>query len=154
MLKANERLSQNNLVNISESYSFNFQSFGNKNVAVTKYNKSYFNKGEDILLSSILLIEDYQQHCLSNKMLGNIVDFFKDSVKNNIYIYDYFEKCKFEINQDWLIIRKSEAFKKNSKFEILGEFYFNNYRFTMVYGSYYFIQSIADDNETYMYYGD
>lgn len=142
------------LKNTFEFYTFNMGKFGVKNIEVTKFNQYYFNKGSNVLDSSYLIFEDYKQFCLfKNKELG-VINFLKDSVKNNHDLCDYIEKCKFQIVENYVLIEKSKAMKKNNKYEILGELYFDNYRFTMALGSYYFIESIVDNNEKYMYYGD
>lgn len=144
----------NSLKNTFEFYSLDMEEFGKKSIEVTKFNQCYFNKGSDILNASSLIFEDYKQHCLFNEKEISIIDFLKDSVLNNCYLCDYIEKCKFDIEGSSVIIKKSKAMKKNNKYEILGEFYFDNYKFVMTYGSYYFIQSIINENEQYMYYGD
>ena len=145
---------ENNLKNICEIYSLDMKELGNKSIEITKFNTNYFNVGKDLLMYSYLIFEDFKQDCLSKNKIIGIIDFLKYSVNNNNYLCDYLEKCKFNIFEDTIVVKKSKALKKDNKYEILGEFYFDNYKFIFTSGSYYFIESLFDESEQYFYYGD
>ncbi len=142
------------LKNTFEMYNLDIEKLGNRNIEVTKFNTNYFNNSKDMILCSSLLFEDFRQHCLSNCKLIGIIDFLKDSVKNNSYLHDYIEKCEFDIVDNLVVIKKSKGLTKGNKYEILGEFYFDNHKFIFTYGAYYFIENICNESEQHFYYGD
>jgi hypothetical protein len=142
------------LKDVFEIYSLDIKELGKKSIEVTKINENYFNNGKDMLMYSSLLFEDFKQHCLYNDKLIGIIEFLKDSVDNNHDLCDYLEKCRFNVLKNIVNIKESKGLPKSNKYEILGEFYFDNYKFILTYSYYYFIQSVCNENEQYFYYGD
>ena len=142
------------LKNVLEIYSLNIEELGNKSIEVTKFNKNYFTNGKNVIMFTSQLFEDYKQHCLCNDKIVGIIEFLEDSVENNHFLYDYLEKCKFDVIENRVIIKESKNLQIANIYEILGEFYFDNYSFTLTYGGYYFIENLSDKNEQYFYYGD
>ena len=106
---------ENNLKNICEIYSLDMKELGNKSIEITKFNTNYFNVGKDLLMYSYLIFEDFKQDCLSKNKIIGIIDFLKYSVNNNNYLCDYLEKCKFNIFEDTIVVKKSKALKKDNK---------------------------------------
>ncbi|MDD4329869.1 MAG: hypothetical protein PHD79_07930 [Aliarcobacter sp.] len=144
----------NSLKDVLEMYSLNIEKLGNKSIEVTKFNENYFTNGKNLIMFTSQLFEDYKQHCLSNNKIVGIIEFLEDSVENNHYLSDYLEKCKFDVIENRVIIKESKNLSNNNSYEILGEFYFDNYGFTLTYGGYFFIENLSDKNEQYFYYGD
>lgn len=142
------------LKNVLEIYSLNIEELGNKSIEVTKFNKNYFTNGKNVIMFTSQLFEDYKQHCLCNDKIVGIIEFLEDSVENNHFLYDYLEKCKFDVIKNRVIIKESKNLQIGNIYEILGEFYFDNHCFTLTYGGYFFIENLTDKNEQYFYYGD
>lgn len=142
------------LKSVSVAHYMDMGKFGEKIVEVKKFNNSYFGSSMDLISFTILLFEDYVLHCLNNNKSIGIIEFLEDSVKNNHSLNDYLERCKFDVIENRVIIKESKGLSNDNGYELLGEFYFDNYRFTLTYGAYYFIESLTDKNEQYFYYGD
>ncbi len=144
----------NSLKDVLEMYSLNIEKLGNKSIEVTKFNENYFTNGKNVIMFTSQLFENYKQHCLSNNKIVGIIEFLEDSVKNNDFLFDYLEKCKFDTIENRVIIKESTNLSNDNSYEILGVVNFDNHSFTVTYGGYYFIENLSDKNEQYFYYGD
>ena len=142
------------LQDVSIEYDMDMGRFGVKTLEVTKFNKYYFNNGMNLISFTSILFEDYVLHCLNKNKNFGIIKFLRNSVKNNNLLSNYFEKCKFDVIENRVIIIESKALSSDNIYEILGVINFDNHSFTVTYGGYFFIENLTDKNKQYFYYGD
>lgn len=154
MFMCNYGEATDSLKDVSVEYDMDMGKFGEKTLEVKKFNKYYFGSSMDLISFTSLLFEDYVFHCLDNDYSIGIIEFLEDSVKNNDFLFDYLEKCKFDTIENRVIIKESTNLSNDNSYEILGVVNFDNHSFTVTYGGYYFIENLSDKNEQYFYYGD
>lgn len=142
------------LQDVSVEYEMDMGRFGVKTLEVTKFNKYYFKNGMDLISFTRILFEDYVLHCLNKNKNFGIIKFLENSVKNNNLLFDYLEKCKFDVIENRVIIIELKALSSDNSYEILGVVNFDNHSFTVTYGGYFFIENLSDKNEQYFYYED
>ena len=140
---------QNPIIKVCNLYSIPLDFEGNSVVEVGSYNKKYFSSSNEFINSYGLVILDYAQFCNKYRKIMKIMDFIRDSVKNNIMLNDSLCEVKFNIKNDHILFKMDG---ENQDFINMGEFYIDNHKFNAC-NSYLFIEDIIYGTQ-FLYYGD
>ena len=113
------------------------------------YNEKYFSCTDDLVDGYGLFFNDYIEFCNKNKKVFRVIEFLKDSVKNNQYLCDSLSECSFSVEGSHIVFKSN---RQKMDYINMGEFYIDNYKVS-VCSSYMFFEDILTDKK-YIYYGD